>query len=94
MSERKQLQLGLIGYGEVGSTLGKGLREQGLANITSYDKYAFDGPFGALIQGRAREAGVELVASPDALAARVDLIIGVTASAARSCRVPGPWSRS
>ncbi len=82
MSERKQLRLGLIGYGEVGSTLGKGLREQGLASIASYDKYAFDGPFSALIQNRARDAGVELVASPEALAARVDLIIGVTPGAA------------
>src|SRR5439155_16597768 len=79
MSEpRKQIRLGLAGFGEVGSTLGRGLRQQGLETILSYDKYAFDGPFAALIQRRARDADVELVASAPALADRVDVIIGVT----------------
>src|SRR2546423_1860954 len=77
MSEpRKQIRLGLAGFGEVGSTLGRGLKQEGLETILSYDKYAFDGPFAALIQRRAREADVELVASAPALAARVDVIIG------------------
>ncbi len=30
MSEKQQFRLGLVGYGEIGSTLGKGLREAGL----------------------------------------------------------------
>ena len=34
MSERKQFRLGLVGFGEVGSALGKGLRGEGLeANV-------------------------------------------------------------
>ena len=44
MSDRQQIRLGLVGYGEIGSTLGQGLREAGLQQIASYDKYAFDGP--------------------------------------------------
>jgi 3-hydroxyisobutyrate dehydrogenase-like beta-hydroxyacid dehydrogenase len=78
MGERKQIKLGLIGFGEVGSTLGKGFRDEGLVGIASYDKFAFDGPFADLIQRRAREAGVPLVASPQELAARCDMIVGVT----------------
>ena len=33
MSEKQQFRLGLVGYGEIGSTLGKGLREAGLQQI-------------------------------------------------------------
>lgn len=78
MGERKQIRLGLIGFGEVGSTLGKGFRDEGLVEVASYDKYAFDGPFSDLIQRRARHAGVPLMRSPQDLAARCDVILGVT----------------
>ena len=64
MSIRKQLRLGLIGYGEVGSALGNGLKAEGLREVTSYDKYAFDGPFATLIQRRAAEVDLPLVRSP------------------------------
>ena len=63
MSEKQQFRLGLVGYGEIGSTLGAGLREAGLEQIFCYDKYAFDGPYADLIQSRAKEAGVTLVRS-------------------------------
>jgi hypothetical protein len=43
-AEKKQFRLGLVGYGEIGSTIGRGLRGAGLEAISSYDKYAFDGP--------------------------------------------------
>lgn len=77
-----QVHLGLIGYGEIGSTLGKGLRQSGLVSIAAYDKYAFDGPFADLIQRRAREAGVTLVNSPVELAENATLILGVTPGSA------------
>ena len=64
MTAREQIRLGLVGYGEVGSTLGRGLREAGLASVAAYDKYGFDGPYAELIQSRAFEAGVRLVRSP------------------------------
>lgn len=82
MTERTQFRFGLVGYGEIGSTLGAGLRGAGLESIACYDKYAFDGPYADLIQGRAREAGVTLVRSNAELAEAADLIVSVTPGAA------------
>ena len=82
MTGREQIRLGLVGYGEVGSTLGRGLREAGLASVAAYDKYGFDGPYAELIQSRALEAGVTLVRSPGELAAAADLILSVTPGSA------------
>ena len=82
MSDRQQIRLGLVGYGEIGSTLGQGLREAGLQQIASYDKYAFDGPYSALIQARAAAAGVTLVGSPEQLVETADLIVSVTPGSA------------
>jgi 3-hydroxyisobutyrate dehydrogenase-like beta-hydroxyacid dehydrogenase len=81
-AERKQFRLGLVGYGEIGSTVGRGLRGAGLEAIASYDKYAFDGPYAELIQSRAREAGVTLVRSNQELADAADLIFSVTPGSA------------
>jgi 3-hydroxyisobutyrate dehydrogenase-like beta-hydroxyacid dehydrogenase len=81
-AERKQFRLGLVGYGEIGSTVGRGLRGAGLEAIASYDKYAFDGPYADLIQSRAREAGVTLVRSNQELADAADLIFSVTPGSA------------
>ena len=82
MADRKQFRLGLLGYGEIGSTLGAGLRGAGLETIACYDKYAFDGPYANLIQSRAREAGVTLVRSNGELAEASDLIFSVTPGSA------------
>ena len=78
MSEKQQFRMGLVGYGEIGSTLGKGLREAGLQQVFSYDKYAFDGPYADLIQSRAKAAGVTLVKSNKELADAAELIFSVT----------------
>jgi 3-hydroxyisobutyrate dehydrogenase-like beta-hydroxyacid dehydrogenase len=82
MSDKQQVRLGLVGYGEIGSTLGKGLREAGLQQIFCYDRYAFDGPYADLIQGRARAAGVTLVRSNQELADAAELIFSVTPGSA------------
>jgi 3-hydroxyisobutyrate dehydrogenase-like beta-hydroxyacid dehydrogenase len=82
MSDKLQFRLGLVGYGEIGSTLGKGLREAGLQQIFSYDKYAFNGPYADLIQSRAKEAGVTLVQSNKELADTAELIFSVTPGSA------------
>ena len=76
--QAEQIRLGLVGYGEVGSTLGRGLRGSGLRSLVAYDKYAFDGPYSGLIQRRAQEAGVLLLRDPGQLAAEADIILGVT----------------
>src|SRR3954463_7135165 len=81
-AEKKQFRLGLVGYGEIGSTLGHGLRGAGLKAISCYDKYAFDGPYAGPIQGRAKEAGVTLVRSNQELADAADLIFSVTPGSA------------
>ena len=73
--ERAQIHLGLIGFGDIGSAIGRGLRDEGLGSIVAWDIASFDGKFSALIQRRAREAAVELVRSPAELADRADFII-------------------
>lgn len=73
--ERQQIRLGLVGFGEIGSGIGTGLREQGLEHVVAYDIGAFEGPYAELIQGRARKAGVQLVRSAAELAGATDLII-------------------
>jgi len=82
MSAHQQFRLGFVGYGEIGSTLGRGLRAAGLASIAAYDRYAFDGPFADLIQGRARDAGVTLMRSNQELADAADVIVSVTPGSA------------
>ncbi|MGH7707187.1 MAG: DUF1932 domain-containing protein [Vulcanimicrobiaceae bacterium] len=73
--ERRQIRLGLVGYGEIGNGLGSGLRREGLAQVVAYDAAAFGDPFGELIQSRALKAGVELVRSPEELAKASDYLI-------------------
>ncbi|MCK8786616.1 DUF1932 domain-containing protein [Roseomonas sp. NAR14] len=82
MSEGQQFRFGLVGYGEIGSTVGAGLRGAGLRSVAAYDKYAFDGPYAELIQERARQAGVRLVRSNQELADAADVIISVTPGSA------------
>lgn len=81
-SEKAQFRLGLVGYGEIGSTLGSGLRVAGLERVAAYDKYAFEGPYATLIQSRAEEAGVTLVRSNRELAKAADVIVSVTPGSA------------
>ncbi len=73
--ERKQLRLGLIGYGDIGSGIATGLKAEGLESIVAYDIASFDGKFSDLIQRRAREAKVDLARTPAELAGRSDYII-------------------
>lgn len=73
--ERRQIRLGLVGYGEVGSGLGLGLRTEGLQHVVAYDIAAFEGPFSGLIQKRANEAGVRLMRTRQELARESDILI-------------------
>lgn len=79
------LRVGLIGFGEVGSSLGAGLKSQGVEQVLAYDQGYATPPFGDLIQRRAREAGVPLVASAAEVAGGSDLIL---------VAVPGSYARS
>jgi 3-hydroxyisobutyrate dehydrogenase-like beta-hydroxyacid dehydrogenase len=73
--ERRHIRVGLIGFGEIGSAIGAGLREEGLENVSAYDIAAFEDAESPLIQGRARSAGVRLVRTPAELAEAADYVI-------------------
>ena len=81
-SSRQQFRFGLVGFGEIGSTVGSGLRNAGLESVAAYDKFAFDGPFSELIQERARKSGVVLVRSNQELADAADVIFSATPGSA------------
>ncbi len=76
MAGQSKLRIGLVGFGEVGTALGLGLKSQGV-EVIAYDKGHKTPPFGELIQKRAREAGVPLVASIAEVAAGSDLILAM-----------------
>ena len=79
-TESNKIRVGLVGFGEVGSSLGIGLRSQGV-RVTGYDKGYQTPPFGELIQRRAREAGVPLAASVKELVEASDLILAMVPGA-------------
>lgn len=90
--DRRQIRLGLIGYGEVGRGIAAGLRSAGLETVAAYDTGAFEGAFSILKQEHARAAGVEIAESPEALALRADYIVSVvpaTACAAAADAIAG-----
>jgi 3-hydroxyisobutyrate dehydrogenase len=77
------MKVGFIGFGEAGFTIGKGLRAAGLEPIVAYDVAWQSADRGALIRGRASDAGVTLLASPSELAAQATILIStVTCSSA------------
>lgn len=75
MEQISTVRIGLVGFGEVGSSLGAGLRSEGVQEIVAFDQGYQTPPFGSLIRKRAREAGVPLVASMAELVAASDLIL-------------------
>ncbi len=89
----RTIRVGLIGFGEVGSSLGLGLNSQGV-EVVAYDKGYQTSPFGELIQKRSREAGVPLVGSVAELVKGGDLILAmvpgsVALEAARAAATAG-----
>ena len=78
MADRKQFRLGLVGYGEIGSTVGAGLRRAGLAIHRVLRQVCLRRPLCRSYPDRAREAGVALVRSNEELADASDLIFSVT----------------
>src|SRR5450756_8092 len=71
-----KVRVGLIGFGEVGSSLGLGLKKQGV-EVVAFDKGFQTPPFGELIQKRAREAGVPLLDSVESVVSASDLILSM-----------------
>ena len=67
-------RVGLIGFGEVGSSLGTGLKSAG-ATVVAFDKGQQDSPFADLIQKRSRQSGVPLASSMAEVVAASDLLL-------------------
>lgn len=72
-------KIGFIGFGEVGYTFAKGIKDftQGKCDIYAYDANQNNDWQGKLIRDRAAEAGVTLVDSMDRLAEISEIIIGL-----------------
>ena len=77
------MNIGFIGFGEAGFTIGRGLRSAGLEGLFAYDIAAGSPDRGPLISRHAEESGATLVASPADLARACDVLLStVTASSA------------
>src|SRR5688572_20585383 len=77
------MQIGFIGFGEAGFTIGRGLRQAGVAELFAYDIATTTADKGPLIRSRAATAGATLVASPAELAAKASILLStVTCSSA------------
>lgn len=64
--------VGFLGFGEAGSLFATGLVAAGAEGVVAYDIAQDTSP---LVRERAARVGVELVADPDILAARADIIV-------------------
>ncbi len=93
------MQIGLIGYGEVGKIFAQALRDQGVEWIGTYDVLLKDASTASAMRAHAERTGVTALDSKAALLDRADMVISaVTASralavateAAASIR-PGTW---
>jgi len=82
MSDSRDWQVGLVGYGEVGRILAEDLRSQGIA-VSAYDIKLAVAPDSAAMHRHARTHGVRLAGTHAELAASSDLVVSaVTASQA------------
>jgi 3-hydroxyisobutyrate dehydrogenase-like beta-hydroxyacid dehydrogenase len=74
------MRIGLIGFGEVGSIMAAGLRQQA-DSVSAWDRLLADQKASSAMRETARAQGIHLVDGPQALCASSDLIISaVTAS--------------
>jgi 3-hydroxyisobutyrate dehydrogenase-like beta-hydroxyacid dehydrogenase len=69
------MNLGFIGFGEVGFELAGGLKKAGVPVIWAFDPMADDPTFGKLVQDRVKEAGVVLLPTPGEVVRKADIII-------------------
>ena len=70
-----QLRIAQLGYGEVGSIVGRALHALGPASLRAYDRLFDDGERKKAIWQRSIDDGLEPVSSPAAAVAGTDLVI-------------------
>ncbi len=81
MSQKKKINVGVIGYGEVGAIFAAGLREGAGATVSAYDRKFNDAATGAKAFSSCNEASVRALRSMQELLPGIDLVISaVTAS--------------
>ena len=76
----EQPRLGIIGMGEAAFNIAKGLKQEGLATITAYDKFWNSEPQAALITKRAAEAGVTLAKSMEEMIRASDVVMSAVSA--------------
>lgn len=77
------MSIGFIGFGEAGSTIGRGVKSAGVERLFAYDIATDSADRGPLIRQRAGEAGATLVHSSEELAGACEILFStVTASSA------------
>ncbi|SFL76485.1 3-hydroxyisobutyrate dehydrogenase [Paenibacillus sp. 1_12] len=69
------MQLGFIGFGEAAFAISSGLKEQGFETIWAYDPVWDHPTYGALVQGRAAQAQVELMKTPEEVLQHANVVI-------------------
>jgi 3-hydroxyisobutyrate dehydrogenase-like beta-hydroxyacid dehydrogenase len=74
------LKLGFIGFGEAAFNIAKGLGDEGLKGISTYDKFWNVVPQSELICARAQEANVELAPSLQAMIAKSEIIFSAVSA--------------
>lgn len=83
MSEKKDITLGFIGFGELAQGLAKGLRGEGLEKIKTFDKAIAEGSeAGQKMQAAAEAMGVKVVGSLQELIEGADLVFSTVTPAA------------
>jgi 3-hydroxyisobutyrate dehydrogenase-like beta-hydroxyacid dehydrogenase len=75
------MNLGFIGFGEVGYEISCGVIKEGLSEVYAFDPMQNDEKRGSFIQERAKEAKVILLESALAVAAKCDIILSVVPGA-------------
>lgn len=72
---RDNPRIGFIGFGEVAYHFSKGLKEDGIRQISAYDRSVNRGDRGDLVRRRASDAGVRLVPGLKELVEGSDLVV-------------------
>jgi 3-hydroxyisobutyrate dehydrogenase-like beta-hydroxyacid dehydrogenase len=88
--------IGFIGFGEAGFTIGNGLRAAGVPRLFAYDIARRSADRGPQIQERARRSGATLVDSSADLVESADILFSTvtSASALDAARQTAPFLRS
>jgi len=75
------LKIGLVGYGEVGTILGRGLREKGVGWVGAWDLLFREPAEAPAMKRRALDHGVEACGSLGEMLARAEIVISAVTAA-------------